>query len=173
MQTSAGGNEEERCYSYPFGDCSSCTGADATEHHFTSKERDTESGLDYFGTRYLSSNPGRFMRPDWASAPTAVPYATFGDPQSLNLYAYVGNNPNSGIDVDGHVGDYGSNFCDASCQYPGAGETGATPPALQPQSEIGTGPPSSNGGPCINCDGQSGAPAPSNPDPPNPDPQAQ
>ena len=43
------------------------------------------------------------MTPDWAAAPTAVPYATFGDPQTLNLYAYVNNNPNTGIDMDGHV----------------------------------------------------------------------
>ena len=29
-------------------------GADATEHHFTGKERDAETGLDYFGARYSS-----------------------------------------------------------------------------------------------------------------------
>jgi RHS repeat-associated protein len=104
MQTTAAGNQEEECYSYPFGDGLTCTGTDATEHHFTSKERDTESGLDYFGARYLSSDLGRFMTPDWAAKPTAVPYALFGDPQSLNLYAYVGNNPNTGIDLDGHLG---------------------------------------------------------------------
>jgi len=28
------------------------------------KERDTESGNDYFGTRYYSSAMGRFMSPD-------------------------------------------------------------------------------------------------------------
>ena len=55
--------------------------------------------------RYLSSSFGRFTTPDWASAPTSVPYAQFGDPQSLNLYVYVGNNPNTGIDADGHVTD--------------------------------------------------------------------
>jgi RHS repeat-associated protein len=104
MQTTAAGNQEEECYSYPFGDGLTCTGTDATEHHFTSKERDTESGLDYFGARYLSSDLGRFMTPDWAAKPTAVPYASFGNPQSLNLYSYVGNNPNTGIDLDGHVG---------------------------------------------------------------------
>jgi RHS repeat-associated protein len=103
MQTTAAGNNEEVCYSYPFGDGLTCTGSDATEHHFTSKERDTESGLDYFGARYLSSDLGRWMTPDWASKPTAVPYATFGNPQTLNLYDYVENNPNTGIDVDGHV----------------------------------------------------------------------
>jgi RHS repeat-associated protein len=102
MQTTAAGNNEEICYSYPFGDGLTCTGSDATEHHFTSKMRDTESGLDYFGARYLSSDLGRFMTPDWAAAPTAVPYATFGNPQTLNLYDYVENNPNTGIDMDGH-----------------------------------------------------------------------
>jgi RHS repeat-associated protein len=110
MQTNAAGNNEEVCYSYPFGDGLYCPGAaDATEHHFTSKEHDTESGLDYFYARYYSSDLARFMTPDWAAAPTAVPYAMFGDPQSLDLYAYVGNNPNTGIDLDGHVGgDAGS-----------------------------------------------------------------
>ncbi|HWG96012.1 MAG TPA: BPSL0067 family protein [Nitrospira sp.] len=33
-----------------------------------------------------------------------VPYAKLGDPQSLNLYAYVGNNPLDGVDADGHYG---------------------------------------------------------------------
>jgi RHS repeat-associated protein len=102
MQTTAAGNQEEECYSYPFGDGLTCTGTDATEHHFTSKERDTESGLDYFGARYLSSDLGRFMTPDWAAKPTAVPYAEYGDPQSLNLYAYLQNNPIKGVDPDGH-----------------------------------------------------------------------
>jgi RHS repeat-associated protein len=74
MQTFASGNQEEVCYSYPFGDGLSCTGGpDATEHHFTGKERDTESGLDYFMARYLTSDLGRFMTPDWADAPIAVP----------------------------------------------------------------------------------------------------
>jgi hypothetical protein len=45
---------------------------------------------------------GRFLSPDWSANPTPVPYGNLGDPQSLNLYAYVGNNPLSGADVDGH-----------------------------------------------------------------------
>jgi RHS repeat-associated protein len=106
MQTNAAGAAEEMCYSYPFGDGLLCnvSGADATEHHFTSKMRDTESGLDYFGARYLNSNLGRFMTPDWAGAPTAVPYAAFGDPQTLNLYAYVQNEAITSIDTNGHCG---------------------------------------------------------------------
>jgi hypothetical protein len=42
------------------------------------------------------------MTPDWAAKPTAVPYASFGNPQSLNLYGYVQNNPEAFVDPDGH-----------------------------------------------------------------------
>jgi hypothetical protein len=42
------------------------------------------------------------MSPDWALRPIAVPYATFGDPQTLNLYTYVENSPLNRIDADGH-----------------------------------------------------------------------
>ena len=40
------GNPTLACTNYPFGDALSCTGTgpDATEHHFTGKERDTEAG---------------------------------------------------------------------------------------------------------------------------------
>jgi RHS repeat-associated protein len=69
---------------------------------FTGKERDAETGLDYFGARYFSGAQGRFMTPDWSEAPTPVPYADFSDPQTLNLYAYVRNNPIATSDLDGH-----------------------------------------------------------------------
>ena len=68
----------------------------------TGKERDTESGNDYFGARYYASSMGRFMSPDWSAKASPVPYATFGDPQSLNLYSYMRNNPLGGVDADGH-----------------------------------------------------------------------
>jgi len=68
----------------------------------TGKERDTESGLDYFGARYYASNMGRWMSPDWADKPEAVPYSSLDNPQSRNLYGYVGNNPLSKADADGH-----------------------------------------------------------------------
>jgi RHS repeat-associated protein len=73
-------------------------------HHFTGKERDAESGNDYFGARYYASSMGRFMSPDWSAKIMPVPYATMGDPQSLNLYAYMQNNPLGGADADGHCG---------------------------------------------------------------------
>ncbi|HEX6880043.1 MAG TPA: RHS repeat-associated core domain-containing protein, partial [Terriglobales bacterium] len=55
---------------------------------FTGKERDTETGLDYFGARYYASNMGRWMSPDDVRNDSNV-----ADPQSWNLYSYVRNNP--------------------------------------------------------------------------------
>jgi RHS repeat-associated protein len=54
----------------------------------TGKERDAETGLDYFGARYLSSAQGRFTSPD-------VPFAAQRPerPQTWNLYSYARNNP--------------------------------------------------------------------------------
>ena len=75
----------------------------------TGKERDAESGNDYFGARYYASSMGRFMSPDWSAKAEPVPYATMSDPQSLNLYAYLRNNPLGGADPDGH--------CDIGCQF--------------------------------------------------------
>jgi RHS repeat-associated protein len=63
---------------------------------FTGKERDAETGLDYFGARYLSSNMGRWMSPDpsnWG--------VDFYNPQTWNHYSYVGNNPLSNTDPNG------------------------------------------------------------------------
>lgn len=77
-------------------------GQTAMHYKFTGKERDAESGLDYFGARYYASNFGRWMSPDWAAKAQPVPYAKLDNPQSLNLYGYVLNNPLSKIDADGH-----------------------------------------------------------------------
>ena len=73
-----------------------------SQGRFTGKERDAETGLDYFGARYMSSAQGRFTSPDWSEQPAVVPYADFRDPQTLNLYAYVRNNPLRLNDPRGH-----------------------------------------------------------------------
>jgi RHS repeat-associated protein len=75
---------------------------DSNHYKFTGKERDSESGLDYFGARYYSNGLGRFITPDWAAKAVDVPYAEFADPQSLNLYSYVRNIPTAKADPDGH-----------------------------------------------------------------------
>ena len=79
----------------------------------TGKERDAESNLDMFGARYYTSAMGRFMTPDWALKPIAVPYANYGNPQSLNLYSYVENNPETLVDTDGHDIIYADNLRNA------------------------------------------------------------
>jgi RHS repeat-associated protein len=77
-------------------------GSTNMEFKFTGKERDTESGLDYFGARYYGSSMGRFMSPDWSSTPAAIPFADLSNPQTLNLYSYVNNNPLTKLDPNGH-----------------------------------------------------------------------
>ena len=42
------------------------------------------------------------MSPDYNDDPDPVPYADFTNPQSLNLYSYVNNNPLVNVDPDGH-----------------------------------------------------------------------
>jgi RHS repeat-associated protein len=99
VQTDPAGIPEQTCQSLPFGDQLYCTGSPAfpTEHHFTGKERDAESGLDYFGARYYASSMGRFSSPD----PSGLFFADPTLPQSLNLYSYARNNPLIGTDPTG------------------------------------------------------------------------
>lgn len=123
--TDGSANVQERYFYYPYGGVLYAAGNDPNHYKFTGKERDAESGLDNFGARYDASSLGRFMTPDWAAKPTTVPYAMFGDPQTLNLYAYVGNNPMSRADADGHCADH---YKDGTCKVnvdPKTGEAGA------------------------------------------------
>jgi RHS repeat-associated protein len=78
----------------PFGQEHAAGGApplapSSNHYKFTGKERDTESGLDYFGARYYASATGRFLLPD----PLYLELKRLPDPQQLNLYAYTRNNP--------------------------------------------------------------------------------
>jgi RHS repeat-associated protein len=115
VQTDSAGVIEQTCQSQPFGDGLNCITlpnsnnttyvgslTTPTEHHFTGKERDAESGNDYFWARYYASSMGRFMSPDWSAKQDPVPYARLDNPQTLNLYAYLRNNPLAGVDADGH-----------------------------------------------------------------------
>jgi RHS repeat-associated protein len=59
---------------------------------YTRKERDSESGLDYFPARYYGSIMRRFLSPDDGSAQNPI------NPQSWNLDRYGRNNPLSNTD---------------------------------------------------------------------------
>ena len=63
-------------------------------YRFTGKERDEETGLDYFGVRYYASWLGR-----WTSADPG------GFVDGLNLYRYTRNNPVNGVDRKGYQTD--------------------------------------------------------------------
>jgi RHS repeat-associated protein len=78
----------------PFGE--QTAGDTGTTHKFTGKERDTESGLDNFGLRYLTSSMGRFMSPDSIANDWEL-----ANPQTWNRYAYARNNPLIYVDPDG------------------------------------------------------------------------
>jgi RHS repeat-associated protein len=100
--TDSAGNITEDDDYYPWGGELQFVNGDSNHYKFTGKERDTETGLDYFGARYYGNWLGRWMSPDWALKPEAVPYSDLGDPQSLNLYGYVRDVPTSRADPDGH-----------------------------------------------------------------------
>ncbi|VVH57177.1 hypothetical protein BSPCLSOX_2611 [uncultured Gammaproteobacteria bacterium] len=82
---------------YPYGDTAIIVGKDKTQvqqkrYRYTGKERDDNSGLYYYGARYLAPWLARWISPD----------AT-GAADGLNLYVYVGNNPLKYVDPTGHV----------------------------------------------------------------------
>jgi RHS repeat-associated protein len=73
-------------------------------HSSSGKERDSESGLDYFIARHYASTLGRFLQPDeftggpvdaFSSSdplpPGPLPYAEITNPNSLNKYSYTWN----------------------------------------------------------------------------------
>ncbi len=96
----AGGTTATLCYDadfYPFGGERAYTNSCQQNYKFTGKERDPESGLDNFEARYYGSSVGRFMSAD-------DPFVgwNLADPQSLNLYAYVQDNPINDVDPSGH-----------------------------------------------------------------------
>jgi len=123
--TDSAGNIKSDSDYYPWGGELQFVNNDANHYKFTGKERDSETGLDYFGARYYSNGLGRFITPDWGARAVAVPYAEFADPQSLNLYSYVRNIPTTRYDADGHCADHYKN---GSCKVnvdPKTGKAGA------------------------------------------------
>jgi RHS repeat-associated protein len=102
--TDEDGDVIERHDYYPFGEecaigaCASNPGVGGGHpRKFTGKERDTETGLDYFGARYYGSRIGRFTTVD----PSMTLQENSLDPQRWNRYAYGRNNPSRFVDPDG------------------------------------------------------------------------
>jgi RHS repeat-associated protein len=100
--TDAAGTIKAESDYYPWGGELKFVDNDTNDYKFTGKKRDTETRLDYFGARYYANELGRWVSADWSSTPVPVPYANFGDPQTLNQYSYVRNIPTTMVDADGH-----------------------------------------------------------------------
>jgi RHS repeat-associated protein len=90
------------CQFTPFGGERPYTNTCSQNYKFEGKERDTETGNDDFGARYYSNRFGRWLSADWSAVPVAVPYATLANPQTLNLYSMVSDDPETSADLDGH-----------------------------------------------------------------------
>ena len=69
---------------------------DGARQKFTLKERDNETGLDFFGARYYRSTQGRFISPD-----RLLSSGHLENPQTWNRYPYTLNNPLTLVDPTG------------------------------------------------------------------------
>lgn len=93
----------------PFGEeYAITTSNEPNDRRFVGKEKDEETGLNYFGARYLSAGNGRFLAPDPVRAVDgrtgSVNYLILVDPQRINAYSYSLNNPYRYVDPDGKFG---------------------------------------------------------------------
>jgi RHS repeat-associated protein len=79
----------------PWGGVSRSEGNIDPTHKFTGKELDPETGLYYYGGRYYDPEISRFISPD--------PFVQDEeDPQNLNRYSYVNNDPINYTDPSGY-----------------------------------------------------------------------
>jgi RHS repeat-associated protein len=108
VTTNASGQVVRRHEFLPFGEEWQPAVPPGDPRLFTGKERDAESGLDYFGARYYRAEIGRFTTID----PVYTWKENLEDPQKWNRYAYVTNNPLRFTDPDGkdRMGIYAYGF---------------------------------------------------------------
>ncbi len=115
--TSASGAEVKDYDYQAFGSLQSQSGTMVNERTFTGHISDAEVNLIYMGARYYDAALGRFI-----SADAIV--ASFANPQSLNRYSYVSNNPINNTDPTGHKED--------NCPYGVIGGQCAQAPSTTP-----------------------------------------
>jgi RHS repeat-associated protein len=87
-----------------FGETRYTFGTTPTSFAFTGQRQESGLGLYFYNARWYDPGLGRFIQAD-----TVVP--SFADPQSLNRFSYVGNNPLKYVDPSGHT-----KLCGAACE---------------------------------------------------------
>ena len=104
ITNSSGSTVETTAYD-PWGKVKN--GGTKSKFLYTGQEKDDETGLHYYNARYYDSEIRRFIQPD-----DLVQNAF--DPQSLNRYSYVQNNPLRYVDPTGHVVTCSASGCYSS-----------------------------------------------------------
>ena len=103
METDVAGSVLEFTDYYPYGATrfdKTATSYTGNDYKFTGKELDIDSGLYYYGARYYNPALGRFMSQDPAARDLSDTIILL-NPQALNTYSYVMNNPLKYIDPTG------------------------------------------------------------------------
>jgi len=108
------GNVVERADYLPYGNDRlriDDSESEDNDYGFTGKEADDETGLYYYGARYYDPEIGRFTQIDpLVLGESEKPLAdVLSNPQALNGYSYVLNNPMRYVDENGEYG------CDVHC----------------------------------------------------------
>jgi RHS repeat-associated protein len=98
MITDQNGQVVSRYDYLPFGEPWQ-QGSNPDVRQFAGKERDADTGFNYFGARYYASGTGRLTTVD----PVLDIESSLEDPQRWNRYAYALNNPLAFKDDDGRV----------------------------------------------------------------------
>ena len=94
--TDSSGNTVGEARYYPYGETRLTTGTMYTDQLFTGQREMVGLGIYHYNARFYSPKLGRFL-----SADTIVPNAA--NPQNLNRFSYVGNNPIRYTDPTGHM----------------------------------------------------------------------
>jgi RHS repeat-associated protein len=81
----------------PFGTALDAESTGATNRRFTSYDRSASTGLDYAVNRHYDPLQGRFTQVD----PIGMSAGSLDNPQTLNIYAYCGNDPINHTDPSG------------------------------------------------------------------------
>ncbi len=119
IETNTTGQIVESLDYYPFGSVrlDEKTSSYEANHKYTGKELDEETNLYYYGARYYNGKIGRFVSEDPAYLAVGdknkIKQITdqelqqyLSDPQNLNSYSYVKNNPLIAIDSNGEWVEY-------------------------------------------------------------------